>query len=293
MNPDFDLFRKDLEKFEGLVFFEDIHHDPLILNELLAHPINKKVKLLISTWPKYSDILSHSNLPNKIAELCKTINIDRFDHSKGIIEFYYANKRPTPKAALKQEWVNELQSLTGSDLWWLAFALQGWDRKSMPTIENLQKGVNERFKQLFRRHADNPFIIRLIAQLFVDGFWTDEVFLVDKLSVHLHLSPSGVLKALDSLVNIGEIRRKERKKHVFYGLNHTSIARAYVHFGDRFTIDRVINDDFGMNYLSSKVGNGMVFLFNWKNFLYRLDSEQIANIIKNDGGANMSILNEI
>jgi hypothetical protein len=244
---------RELEAIEGLCVVENVHLEPRkmqLIYERFKHDKDSHVLFTARHLDgRYEDMFLNSL--NKIPSL----SLEPRDEVHDIINYFCSH--PTTPVVVAER-IPQLLDVSAGDYWLLAFALQGcakahgagdpntWIASEVRRyVENLETS-----KDPYRDQY--PGILLALSPLYMNEVLTAQSYLTDRLGF--------TKRALDDLAKRGEITRQRTPTgHVFYGLPHSSRARAYWKHGQEYSERKHITgpEDWVLDYAKSNTPNGL------------------------------------
>lgn len=255
---DLNEFLGILKGIDGIVILEDIH----LASASDIHSIVNNVELkdgshlLLTARPSYKEHQSKYypekllNLPS-ICTKDKAVSWQDGDYSKCIDKVI---DRYAERNISSFEWTDiikaSVKKVAGGDLWLLSYTLLGCTGKG-EAITWLKNRVIDDLREIEKHSKCNPKIILALCPLYINEVLTAQSFLTQSLSFDR--------KEINELVRIGEVIEHDIDGEVFYGLQHSSCARAYWEYGREYRNALKLRDykDFIYNYAISEVSNGL------------------------------------
>jgi hypothetical protein len=244
----------ELQTTTGISIIENVHLEPRKAQLIYERFENDSERHVLFTArhldERYEDMFGESL--NQIPSL----GLEPLDEANDIINCFCSHST-TPK--IVGERIPQIMDVSEGDYWLLAFALEGCaaargagEPRGWITGE-VQRYI-ENLATCGDRHEDQyPGILLALSPLYMNEVLTAGSYLIDTL---------GFAKAaLDDLAKRGEItRQKSQTGHVFYGLPHSSRARAYWEHGQEYSTKTHITnpEDWIADYARSHPLNGLV-----------------------------------
>jgi len=165
-----------------------------------------------------------------------------------IIFYAYRNKVNIFTPVIRKH----IQKISRESFWLIAYALEGCneaDGKGDPQSW-IRDGVNKDLKHLEGLKSDYPEVLLALSPLYMNEVLTSEVYLRKNIKIKKQI--------LNNLYKMGEITKIETEDgHVFYGLPHSALAKAYWEHGKIYRKNLPEYEDFIYNYSALSMPNGI------------------------------------
>ena len=283
---DFHEFKNIVNNIHGLIIIEDVHLATPNMQSITDELAKKSDShILLTARSSFRD-----NMLNERPDTLKKIpgllignlaDKEGTDDTKEIID-HYIKKQGDSEFQWTQEIKNSIAEITKGNLWLLSYALKGCTGDGEP-ISWIEKGVRKDLKDLGNpdSYNCNPEILLALSPLYMNEVLTVQSFLIQKLSFER--------KEINKLVRLGEIIEHEIDGEVYYGLPHSSLAKAYWEHGKKYRKESWGKyEDFVYNYAISDVCNGLEAVIEIKNqmrksILTKLDANnKIIGVIERE-----------
>lgn len=248
MDSDVTELAGNIDSINGIIILEDMHLDIPKLQQLysMLKPDNDRhiLSVLRGGLDKFQDLIHYDDL-RKLPQLC----LKPFEDADKIIDAFCSNTHTQDTVGVKRE---EIKKAAQQDLWLLSFALrEGADSKGKgdPT-DWLGQGV-QTYLQSIENCGDQyeskyPLIILALSALYRNEICTHKSYL-NKLGFLDH--------ELRALCERGEIVTLKEGRNTYYGLHHSSLAKAYWEHGEHYKEPLPEFDDFIYDYAISGTPN--------------------------------------
>jgi len=244
---------REIRAVNGAIVIENIHLAPRKVQQVYSRFKHDKDRHILFT-ARYLDKRYENMFAESLSGI-RSLPLEPLDEVDGIISCFCSDST-TPRIVAKR--IPQILEVCRGDYWLLAIALQGcamahgagepqsWIASEVQRyIENLETCGDP--------HDDQyPGILLALSLLYIQEVLTAEPYLTDRLGF--------AKSALDDLAKRGEItRQKNPTGHIFYGLPHSSRAKAYSDHAIRYRNPKqpVGYEDCLYEYATTDVPNGL------------------------------------
>ncbi len=269
---DFDIceLAEVINSLRGIIILEDMHLNILKFQQLYSflRPNQSRHLLFVlrDGLDSFQDLTNYDDLRKLPA-----LHINPFEDADKIIEDY-CNHSKTPRIVWNRR--NQVKEISNGDFWLLAFALQAAAKEDdEKPIEWLKDGIEGYLQSLENcgdeKFEDNyPRILLALSPLSMNEVFTHEKFLM-KLGFRRD--------ELKALCKRGEIVRQEKNGDIFYGLPHSSLAKAYWEHGKKYRDYLPEYEDFIYDYAKSGVCNVLEAVAKTDDVMRKVLLKRISN----------------
>jgi hypothetical protein len=243
-----------IETLTGILILEDMHLDIPKLQRLysLLRPNQSRHLLFVlrGGLDTFQDLIRYQDL-RKLPQMV----LKPFEDADDIVNSF-CNHKETPEIIRKKR--EEIKIEAEDDFWLLAFALEGcadnkgrgepkdWLKIGVMTYLQSLGNCNDEYESEF------PKILLALSPLYMNEVYTHSHYL-KKLAKKMGFRDD----TLRVLCKRGEILMRKQGKETYYGLPHSSLAKAYWEHGQDYRMDLPDYETFVYEYITSSYPNSL------------------------------------